>query len=138
MMYREQQQLQALRNAREVLRTLAGNAGEDAFWNEGGKGYQTVEELDAALAVASHESISEQMPSPRLIILLQTSLETACQALDVLVARNPKAGPGVDAVLDAQVAESLNQLGLLGSQYAENVPGFQVLLAILLRSLGGY
>ncbi len=130
MMYREQQQLQALRGAREVLRELAGNAGDDAFWNEGGKGYKTVEELGAALAAAESESMLEQMPSPQMLVLLQLSLATAYQALQILIARKPAAGQGIEMVLDALLAESLKH-ETPGADLPGDLPGFQTWLATL-------
>lgn len=131
---REQKYLLALRRARETFHEIAENEGDlgwnQAYWNKGGEGYETIEGIEAALAAAKQESALEQMSSPHVLVLLQVSLATAYQALDALIARKAEAGPGMDALLNTLLAESL-KLGSPGASQAGSLPGFQTLLAAL-------
>lgn len=123
----------ALSLARETLHQIAENEGDlgwnQDFWNEGGEGYQTLEQINAALAAAKQGSTLEQMAFPQVFVLLQESLATAYQAVNALNARKA-AGPGVGVLLDTLLAESL-KLGSPGANQAGNLPAFQALLATL-------
>lgn len=131
---REQKYLLALRRARETLHEIAENEGDlgwnQEFWNEGGEGYETLEEIEAALGAARHESSLDRMSSPQVLVLLQLSLATAYQAFDTLIARKAGDGPGMDALLNTLLAESL-KFGSPEASQAGNQPAFETLLATL-------
>lgn len=131
---REQTYLLALRRARDTFHEIAENEGDlgwnQAYWNEEGEGYETIEEIEAALAATKQESALEQMSSPQVLVLLQVSLATTYQAVDALIARKAGAGPGMDVLFDSLLAESLKR-GSPGANQAGSLPGFQALLATL-------